>query len=235
LGNPQQKLTQALLTKTIPTTFGVEYQLDKLVDALTVDIDVKSGSSLANYNRSSTVKGSPTATGIDFDETFSFALSNYGLGYQGGAIVDVNVDMKFKDGIGVANPFDYPEFVSIVNYIKGYLVRYPNEAYFWEILNKNLAASLLSQTIPTTFGVSYKLNDIVDDIVVDIQVKPGSSLVNLPRASTVNQSFDADARQASASVGLTSLPASSPPAQPLQANPGGFDRLTGQSPFLRVC
>jgi Domain of unknown function (DUF4114) len=188
-----KNLVTALLTQKIPTTFGVEYQLDKLVDALTVDIQVEAGSSLVNYNRASKVKGSPLAAGIDFDEEFSFAITNYGLDHQGGAIVDILVDMDFKEGIGSLSPFDYPEFVSIVNFIKGYLTSYPNEDDFWEILNKNLAEALMTQTIPTTFGVEYHLADVVDTLTVDIQVQPGSSLVNFPRTSTVAQSLAIDA------------------------------------------
>ena len=185
-----KNLVTALLTQTIPTTFGVEYQLAEVVDALTVDLQVESGSSLVSYDRASKVTGSPGADGIDFDEEFSFAITDYGLDHQGGAIVDILVDMDFKEGIGATNPFDYPEFVSIVNFIKDYLVAYPNETDFWEILNKNLAAALMTQAIPTTFGVEYHLADVVDTLTVDIQVQPGSSLVNFPRASTVAQSVE---------------------------------------------
>lgn len=188
-----KNLVTTLLTGVIPTTFGVEYDLGELVDSLTVELQVEAGSSLVNFNRASQVIGSPDGEQIDFDESFSFEISDYGLDHQGGAIVDIDVELEFKEGIGAISPFDYPEFVSIVNFIKDYLVRYPNETDFWEILNKNLAAALLTEAIPTTFGVEYHLADVVDTVTVDIQVQSGSSLVNFPRASSVSQSVEAGA------------------------------------------
>lgn len=97
---------------------------------------------------------------------------------------------KFNAGIAPCNAtpcYCYSLFPnkSIVNFIKAYLVSYPNETDFWEILNKNLVTALLTETIPTNFGVEYNLEEIVDSLTVDIQVKSGSSLVNFPRASEV--------------------------------------------------
>ena len=43
------------MTETIPTTFGVEYHLADVLDTVTVDIQVQSGSSLVDYPRASTV------------------------------------------------------------------------------------------------------------------------------------------------------------------------------------
>lgn len=188
-----KNLVATLLTQSIPTDFGVEYNLNDLVDSLTVEFEVAAGSSLVAFSRASRVTGSPVETEIDFDESFSFEISDYGLDHQGGAIVDILVDLEFREGIGVTSPFEYPEFVSIVNFIKDYLVRYPNETDFWEILNKNLAAALLTEAIPTPFGFEYQLADVVDTVTVDIQVQPGSSLVSLPRSSRVSQSVETGA------------------------------------------
>ncbi|MFM7086858.1 MAG: hypothetical protein ACKOXO_07715 [Cyanobium sp.] len=175
----------ALLTETIPTTFGVEYHLDEVVDSLTVDLDVSQGSSLVGFPRSSTVTGKPGRGGIDYDQSFSFRIPGYGLDHQDGAIVDLTVDLNFKEDIAIDDPFEYPEFVSIVNFIKDYLVNFPNEGDFWEILNKNLATALLSETIPTNFGVEYHLDEVVDSLTVDLDVSQGSSLVGFPRSSEV--------------------------------------------------
>ena len=183
-----KNLVTTLLNDTIPTNFGVEYNLDQVVDSLTVEIEVEPGSSLVNYARASTVTGSPEDGDIDFDQSFSFEIEDYGLDHQGGAIVDIRVDLNFKEDIAIDDPFEYPEFVSIVNFIKDYLVTYKNETDFWEIVSKNLTEALLTQTIPTTFGVSYHLDEVVESLTVDIQVDAGSSLVNYPRASTVSQS-----------------------------------------------
>lgn len=216
-----KNLVTSLLTDTIPTSFGVEYHLDELLDALTVDIQVESGSSLVNYNRASHVTGSPDAAEIGFDESFSFQISDYGLDHQGGAIVDIWVDLKFKQGIGLANPYDYPEFVSIVNFIKDYLVTYPNETDFWEILNKNLAAALLTEAIPTNFGVEYDLADVVDTVTVDIQVQPGSSLVNFPRSSSVSQSVAIEAELTDLGTGVFAIHAAEGVAASLQIRVAG--------------
>lgn len=209
-----KNLVTVLLTQSIPTDFGVEYSLDDLVDSLTVDIQVAAGSSLVAFNRASRVTGSPDGTEIDFDASFSFEISDYGLDHQGGAIVDILVDLEFREGIGVTSPFEYPEFVSIVNFIKDYLIKYPNETDFWEILNKNLAAALLTETIPTNFGVEYHLADVVDTVTVDIQVQPGSSLVNFPRSSRVSQSVETGAEliNIAADVFRISAPAAGPSA-----------------------
>ncbi|ELR96406.1 hypothetical protein, partial [Gloeocapsa sp. PCC 73106] len=100
------------------------------------------------------------------------------------------VDLDFIEGIGETDPFEYPEFVSLVNYIQDFLVNYPNETDFWEILNKNLTEALLVETIPTSFGVEYNLDEILDSLTVDVQVESGSSLVNFPRGSLVTQEVD---------------------------------------------
>lgn len=219
-----KNLVASLLTETIPTSFGVEYQLAELVDSLTVAIDVEAGSSLVNYDRSSEVTGSPDGGQIDFDENFSFVISDYGLDHQGGAIVDIGVEMAFKEGVAVANPYDYPEFVSIVNFIKDYLVSYPNEIDFWEILNKNLAAELMTATIPTTFGVEYHLADVVDTLTVDIQVQSGSSLVDFPRSSTISQSVAIDAELTNLGAGVFAVQAAAGVAPSLKVG------LTGGEP-----
>jgi hypothetical protein len=53
------------------------------------------------------------------DERFAFAIPDYGLDHQTGAIVDILVDLDFKQDVGASDPYAYPEFVSIVNFIKG--------------------------------------------------------------------------------------------------------------------
>jgi len=70
-------------------------------------------------------------------EWFGFRIPNYGLDHQGGAIVDLFVDLDFKDDVDKTDPYAYPEFVSVANFVKNYLTTYPNETDFWEILNKN--------------------------------------------------------------------------------------------------
>ncbi|MEM7581562.1 MAG: hypothetical protein AAF316_17340, partial [Cyanobacteria bacterium P01_A01_bin.80] len=119
------------------------------------------------------------------EESFSFQLNDYQIEHQGNAVLDISVDLDFQEGIGVDDPFEYPDFVPIANFIDDFLVNYPNETDFWEILNKNLAQTLLTESIPTDFGVEYNLEQVVDSLEIDIQVQSGSSDIDIPRASVV--------------------------------------------------
>ncbi|MDE5072117.1 MAG: hypothetical protein O4806_09755, partial [Trichodesmium sp. St5_bin8] len=123
-------------------------------------------------------------------ENFSFELLDYEIEHQGQAVIDIAVDMDYKEGIGQENPFEYPDFVPIAEFIDNFLVTYPNETDFWEILNKNLIRTLLTQPIPTPYGVEYNLDEILDSLTVDIQVQSGSSDFSIPRASQVVQTVD---------------------------------------------
>ncbi len=180
-----KNLVTSLLSESISTSFGIEYELDTVLDSITVDIDVQSSSSDINIPRSSTVTGIVQEEIIDFDESWSFAFEDYAIEHQGEAIIDLTVSYDYVDGIGIDDPFEYPEFTQIYNFIDEYLVSYPNETDFWEILNKNLVTTLLTQPIPTTFGIEYELDKVVDSLTVDIYVQPGSSGIDTARSSTV--------------------------------------------------
>ncbi len=54
-----KKLVESLLTKPIPTPYGMKYKLADILDSLTIKIDVKAASSDINIPRSSTVTGKP--------------------------------------------------------------------------------------------------------------------------------------------------------------------------------
>ncbi|BAZ10869.1 hypothetical protein NIES4071_26930 [Calothrix sp. NIES-4071] len=128
---------------------------------------------------------SPAPKTVDFDESWFFKINDYAIEHQGKAVIDIEVSYDYIDGIGVPDPLQYPDFVPIQKYIDNYLVNYPNETDFWEILNKNLVKSLLTEPIPTPYGVEYKLADVVNSLTVKIDVEPGSSNINIPRSSTV--------------------------------------------------
>ena len=57
-----KKLIESLLTKPIPTPYGINYKLADLLDSLTIKIDVKAASSDINLPRSSIVTGKPHRT-----------------------------------------------------------------------------------------------------------------------------------------------------------------------------
>jgi hypothetical protein len=189
-----KNLVSDLLTQSIPTTFGIEYQLADVVDSLTVELDVLPGSSDIPIPRSSIVTGVPNvelvndvpqSSVVELDESWKFEFDDYAIEHQGNATIDLSVSYDYVDGIGIEDPFEYPEFTQIYNYIDNYLKTYPNETDFWEILNKNLVSALLTQPIPTAFGFDYQLADVVDALTVEIDVLPGSSNIPISRSSVV--------------------------------------------------
>ncbi|MEB3279620.1 MAG: hypothetical protein VKK42_11970, partial [Lyngbya sp.] len=99
----------------------------------------------------------------------------------------------YVEGIGKDNPFEYPDFTQISNYVEAFLANYPNETDFWEILNKNLVTELLTQPIPTVFGFDYQLAEVLDSLTVGIGIQPGSSNVFIPRSSNVTGTLVATA------------------------------------------
>jgi hypothetical protein len=54
-----KKLVESLLTKPIPTPYGIKYKLANILDSLTIKMDVKAASSDINIPRSSIVTGKP--------------------------------------------------------------------------------------------------------------------------------------------------------------------------------
>lgn len=120
-----------------------------------------------------------------FEESWSFAFEDYAIEHQGEAVIDLTVSYDYVDGIGIDDPLEYPEFTQVYNFIDDYLVNYPNEDDFWEILNKNLVETLLSEPIPTEFGIEYNLSEVVESLTIEIDVQPGSSGIDIPRSSIV--------------------------------------------------
>jgi len=118
-------------------------------------------------------------------ETFSFSIKDYYIEHQGTAILDIDVSLEFKTPKGQRKSKDYYEFQQIIHYIDSYLVAYPNETDYWEILNTNLATSLITDKIPTAWDTSYKLAKSVAELTVDIEVQAGSGGPAYTRTSSV--------------------------------------------------
>ncbi|WP_413172892.1 hypothetical protein [Anabaena azotica] len=76
-------------------------------------------------------------------EVFTFQMSNYPIQHQGGAILNVKVAYRMTPEAIAQNT--YPDFVPIRKDIDKFFVNYPNEADFWEILNKKLVQMLLDK------------------------------------------------------------------------------------------
>ena len=118
-------------------------------------------------------------------ETFSFSIEDYYIEHQGTAILDIDVTLEFKKPKGQRKSEDYYEFQQIIQYIDSYLVDYPNETDYWEILNTNLATSLITESIPTAWDTTYKLAKSVAELTVDIEVQAGSGGPATTRSSRV--------------------------------------------------
>jgi hypothetical protein len=118
-------------------------------------------------------------------EGWSFKFDNYAVTHQGKAVLDLEISYRYKNGIGKSKLMNYPDFVPIYKFIDNFLVNYPNETDYWEILNKRLVESLLTKPIPTPYGIQYKLADILDSLTIEINVKAASSDINIPRTSKV--------------------------------------------------
>ena len=142
-------------------------------------------------------------------KSFSFKIDDYEVDHQGGAILDIGVTLNYRKTAGDKNPQDYLEFQQIINYIDNYLTTYPNETDYWEILNKNMSTSLMTDNIPTIWGIDYQLSNAVKNITVDIHVQPGSGDVAFSRSSRVsvssNSADPADETDDQNSSNLTTL------------------------------
>ena len=119
---------------------------------------------------------------------FSFKIDDYEVDHQGGAILDIGVNLKYRKKAGDEDPQDYLEFQQIINYIDNYLINYPNETDYWEVLNKNMSTSLMTDEVPTIWGFDYQLSKSVKKITVDLHVQPGSGDIAYSRSSTVSVS-----------------------------------------------
>ncbi|MGL5873619.1 MAG: hypothetical protein ACRC2R_14830 [Xenococcaceae cyanobacterium] len=140
---------------------------------------------MAQATESSSVVTSKQANAVELQEGWKFAFENYAIEHQGNSVVDINVSYDYADGLGAKDPTQYPDFVPIYNFINDFLIKYPNETDFWEIVNKNLVTTLLTQPIPTPYGVEYNLNKSLDSLTIEMNVKPGSSGINTPRSTIV--------------------------------------------------
>ena len=181
-----KNLVTELLTEPIPTDNGIEYNLDEILDSLTVDIDIQPGSADIPNSRSSMVVGNVEGEEISFDESFSFKVIDESLGET---VTDFSVDLDYKDGIGEDNPFEYTDFLPIQDFILDFWENFPQEDNL-EITNKTLVNNLLTEPIPTPFGIEYKLDEVLDAITVDINIKPNPSDDDFSLGSKVTQTVE---------------------------------------------
>lgn len=86
-------------------------------------------------------------------EIFTFQIPNY-ADAQNGAVLNIKVAYRLTPEAIAKN--DYPDFIPIRKEVITYLTNYPNNADFWEIVNKNLAKRLLDK-YPQISSLSIEL------------------------------------------------------------------------------
>jgi len=106
------------------------------------------------------------------DENWAFNFKDYTIDHQGLNTLNLKVGYGLKPGI---TPNEYPDFVPIYQSIDNFLVNYPNETDFWEIVNKNLTEKVLTE------------NPVLTDVTIQLEVLPTERLP-YDRASTVFRS-----------------------------------------------
>ncbi|MEG3975110.1 hypothetical protein QT970_10870 [Microcoleus sp. herbarium8] len=107
-------------------------------------------------------------------QKWNFSLANYPIEHQGLNNLNIDVNYKYKDGIQNSQ---YPDFVPIYKSIDNFLVDYPNETDFWEIMNKNLTEKVLAE------------NPTIASVTVNLDVLPTGKLP-YERSSTVTRTAD---------------------------------------------
>ncbi|MUG93792.1 hypothetical protein F7734_15765 [Scytonema sp. UIC 10036] len=110
----------------------------------------------------------------EMTEDFDFQLENYRILHHG-FVHDINVNVRYQYVKGISNG-QYPDFLKLEEDIKQFLVQYPNETDYWEIINKELAKMLLVK-YPQLSSITIKIHVHPDAKVT----KPRSSTVTLTR------------------------------------------------------
>ena len=157
------------------------------------DDNLKFDSSLKSQTAASTQVQRDELTGMDFaggdsvgkpeltqsrtsslfpDENWAFNFKDYTIEHQGLNTLNLKVGYGLKPGI---TPNEYPDFVPIYQSIDNFLVNYPNETDFWEIVNKNLTEKVLNE------------NPVLTDVTIQLEVLP-TEILPYDLASTVFRS-----------------------------------------------
>src|SRR4028118_1470938 len=105
-------------------------------------------------------------------EKLAFNFKDYTIDHQGLNTLNIKVDCGLKPGI---TQNEYPDFVPIYKSIDNFLVNYPNETDYWEIVNTNLTEKVLDE------------NPVLTNISIQLEVVPTDRLP-YERTSTVYRS-----------------------------------------------
>jgi hypothetical protein len=83
--------------------------------------------------------------GEENQENFGFKISHYPIQHKDYALLDLTIDYRINSNLETINPHIYPDFTAIAQDIKNYLVNYPNEKDYWEIVNRKLTEFILNK------------------------------------------------------------------------------------------
>lgn len=90
-------------------------------------------------------------------ESFGFFLKEFPVEHQGYALLNIDVTYRINTPIKGIDPNVYPEYVGVVQEIEKFIVGYPNESGYWEIMNKKLAMFLLDK-YPSLSSIQIKID-----------------------------------------------------------------------------
>jgi hypothetical protein len=76
-------------------------------------------------------------------ESFYFSMNDYKMEHQG-EVNRLNIRLSYEYNAGIADN-QYPDFIPIRKDVDEFLIEYPSEMTFWEIVNKQLTAMLLKK------------------------------------------------------------------------------------------
>ncbi|MFZ4640924.1 MAG: hypothetical protein ACOYMP_11070 [Nodosilinea sp.] len=90
-------------------------------------------------------------------ESFGFLLKEFPVEHQGYALFNIDVTYRINTPIETIDPKVYPDYVEVSQEVEKFLVEYPNESDYWEIMNKKLAIFLLN-TYPSLSSIQIKID-----------------------------------------------------------------------------
>jgi hypothetical protein len=99
-------------------------------------------------------------------------LKSYTIQHQGLNTLNIKVDYGLRPGTA---PAQYPNIIPLAQSINNFLINYPNETDFWEIVNKNLTQRVLDE------------NPAMSDVTIQLEVLPNNRNTTNP-TSTVFRS-----------------------------------------------
>lgn len=116
---------------------GFNITLDKKMKIIKCKFCLASSILILSFNGSVFPSLSQTIAECEqHQEVFTFELPNYTMQHQGGAILNIKVAYRLTPDAIAKNT--YPNFMPIKKDIDTFLVNYPDEGNFWEIVNKQL-------------------------------------------------------------------------------------------------